>query len=735
MAFRESDHLMEYWQILLRRRWIVYLCILGVGLMALVSSFMATPMYRSTVELQIERQSPEVLTFQDLARMDYSYAAYDNFYRTQYRIISSPAVARGAVQELGLTEHPMIAGDASAPGLLSRVKRAVGSLIPSKGEQRSPDPVDAAAGLILSRLEVAPVKDSHLVRVSWVSEDPLFAAEVANAVADAYIEFNFASQYSTSRQAGNFLINEIGRLRDEIAEAERKLQQYGEAKRIISIDDSDNITYKALQEIASRRTEAQTTLAQARAHWDAIRDAEPEALPEVLTSPLISQMRGEYAGYEAEIREMEGRFRPDWPGLRTLRSKLEQVGERLALESSQIASQVRQTTESEYRRALAEVERLEDLVSQHESQALRLKEDAIEYASLEAEVEKKRETLDSLMSRQNEMTLSANLTAERSASTNVKVMETAKPALAPFRPNVKLNIVMGLIFGALLGLGAAFLLESLDNTVLSSADIERVTSLPTLAMIPRYRVDEGGSVLDMITHTDMQCPVAEAYRELRTAILLSHAGEPPRLLMLTSAVPEEGKSSTTLNLSIALAQLGHRVLVVDTDLRRPRLHRVFGDGNRQGVTSYLSGMTDDLDRLAVATAVPNLSFMPSGPIPPNPSELLNSTRFAQMGRRLLDAGFDHVLFDSPPVLSGSDPVIIANVVESSVLVVRAGRTSRQSIRVAVGKLQQSGHTPAGVVLNDVDVRNHAPYYYSYYGSNDDAERRPSTNKRRLIASR
>ena len=201
--------------------------------------------------------------------------------------------------------------------------------------------------------------------------------------------------------------------------------------------------------------------------------------------------------------------------------------------------------------------------------------------------------------------------------------------------------------------------------------------------------------LDLVTHLDPKAPASEAFRELRTGILLSHAGEPPRQLMVTSAVPEEGKSTTSLNLAVTLAQLGQRVLIVDTDLRRPRLHKVFGMANEVGASTFLSGLEDDAAGLTMHTPIPNLDIMSSGPVPPNPSELLNSPRFNELGRELLAAGYEHILYDSPPLLAVSDPVIIASRVETAIIVVRAGKTTRQSIRVAVEKMRQTGKGRGG----------------------------------------
>ena len=367
---------------------------------------------------------------------------------------------------------------------------------------------------------------------------------------------------------------------------------------------------------------------------------------------------------------------------------------------------------------------------EQEGAAQRLKRDAVEFANLQTEVEKKRETLDALLRRQNEMALTTRLQDLDVTSTNIRVMEKARTPAAPFRPNTRFNLMLGVFLGMMLGSVMALLLEYLDNTVSSAAELEKLVDLPILAVIPRYlgdqpaprrvgrrRVTPATPLVDLAADKDPRASVAEAYRELRTSILLSNPGRPPRRVVVTSSLPEEGKTATATNLAIVLAQLGKRVLLVDTDLRRPRLHKTFPVENRAGVSTFLSGLEADPLQLVQPTGVENLDLLPSGPIPPNPSELLNSPTFIEMGDQLLEDRYDHIVFDSPPVLSVSDPVIIAHTASTAILVVRAGSTTKQSIRLAVSKFHRTETTQMGVVLNDLDADAHgAPYYRYHYES-------------------
>jgi uncharacterized protein involved in exopolysaccharide biosynthesis len=464
----ESIDLLSYWRVLVRRRWVVYLAVTATGLAALVGSFLTTPLYRATTTLQIERQNPEIFNFRDVSRTDFAWPAYNDFYQTQYKIIASTPVARATAERLELLNHPQFEGEAASPGLMARLK----SLIPRKrGHRVELDPLDRAAGMVQGGLEVSPVRDSQLVRISWTHSDPQLASDVANAVADAYIHFSIESRYSTTDQAREFLVDQIGTLKREISAIEERLQEYGEAKNIFSVDDSNNLTLKALGDISEQRTAAHTEVARAEAKYRALLDADADSLPETLDSLLIDRLRAEYAAYEAEYSEKSKIFKEGWPGLQTLRSKLEQARERLDLETDRILGQARAAAASDLERAREEAGNLDGLLARHEQAAQRLKRDAVEYNNLQSEVQKKRQTLDALLQRQNEMALSTRLRDMDSSSSNIRVMERAQAPTAPFKPNTRLNLLLGLAMGLAVGVAAALVLDHLDNTIATPAQL------------------------------------------------------------------------------------------------------------------------------------------------------------------------------------------------------------------------------------------------------------------------
>jgi capsular exopolysaccharide synthesis family protein len=713
--------LLDYWAVLKRRRGVIYLCVASVTLATLVGSFLVTPLYRSTVTAQIERQNPDILNVRQLASVDYSWAAYADFYQTQYKILSSDAVARKTVERLNLVWHPRFATVHAKPSVYARLR----SLFPGAVSKTPTDPVEVAAARLLAGLEISPVRNSHLVQVSWVSPDPALSAEIANSVVDSYIGFNLESGYKTSDQASEFLVDQVGGLKREIADLEAKLQVYGESKRIVSADDEGNITMKALSDIAAKRTQARTVLAAKEAAYHASLATPAAALPEAQRSELIARLKQEYASYEAEYSEKAKVFKDEWPGMQQLRSKMEQAKSRLDLEIEEIGTNVRRAAESEYRQAVLEVQGLSALLDDQQGAAQTLKRDAVEFKNLQSDVLKKRETLNALMTRQNEMALTTRLKDMDATSSNIRVVDRARPATAPFRPNKKLNVALGLLLGFGLGVAAALFLDSIDNTIAAPSEIDRLVKLPVLAVVPHHGAGAGfparraepalAETVDLVAHKDRSASASEAYRELRTAILLSNPGHPPRQIMVTSALPEDGKSSTAVNLAVVLAQAGRRVLLVDADLRRPRLHKVFGVDPARGLSVYLSGLETDPLALTQRTAIEGLDVLVSGPVPPDPSELLDSPTFATMGPRFLAGGYDHIVYDSPPALAVADPVIVASVVEATIVVARAGRTPRESLQRAVAKFVQAGTRPIGIVLNDLDAGRHGYGTYGYYG--------------------
>ncbi|MFQ5890499.1 MAG: GumC family protein [Gemmatimonadota bacterium] len=718
---REKDlHLLDYWRVLVKRRWVVYTSLIVVVSTVALGSLLKRPVYTATVRLQIERSNPKVLPFQEI--LGSVPDARNDFYQTQYGLIQSRRVAGEVIT--GLELHRLREFEVSVPRN------------PRNGVSSAEIALAERIDLFLEKLGVKPVRNSRLVDVSFSSYDPVLAARVANQVAETYIAFNTKVQYNTTARATTSLAHQIANLQEQIDAREKELQAYAREHGIIELGEKQNIALKNLNDISDAHTRARAARIEKEARYAALRQADPGDLPEVLESQLIRELAAKSAELARRHAQLSEKYGPDWPEMIQLRREMEASRERLEVERRAIYEQVLGAAQSAFRAARNEELQLEKaLEAQKEfTQELSLKE--IRYNNLKAEIANKRATIEALLKRQAETSSSAELDDEVAAS-NVRIVDPAEVPTHKSSPKILLNIALGLITGLALGVGLAFFFEYLDKSVKSPEEILHVTGVPAIGLIPALtmgasglRVIKGkerdpgrGATIDRIAHDDPKSKASEAFRELRTALLVSRAGGPPRRILIASAQPGEGKTAVAVNMATTLAQIGHRVLLVDTDLRRPRLHRIFDLPNDRGLSTCL-GAAEVPWPEPQKTMVPGLDLLPSGPVPPNPADLLDSERFAQVQRELDEQGYDQVIYDSPPVLAVADPAILAARMEGIVMVVLAGVTSKDALSHAVGRLQQVHGRIVGVILNRVDSEQQSYYYgYAYrryYGEDEPA---------------
>ncbi len=718
-AERSVLHLRDYGRVLSERRGVVITCLVLVVAFTALFTFLAHPEFKATTTIQIERKAPEALSFGEAISTE--YYDYQDFYQTQYKVLQSRSVMRLAAERLDLPNRPEYASRKGSP--LTRLYIWATDLLSPPDETGPKDPWRRAIAFMDSRLTVEPVRNSKLVRLTFVDIDKQLCADAANAVAEAYEQFNTDTRFTTSSQAREFLTKQVARLQSEIAAEERKLQDYGTKKEILALSDgTQDISEKALGDMNGKYVESKGRLAIAQALSEAVAKGSPDSLPEVLASPLIADLKKQHAEIERRHNQTAERFKPDWPPLKQLQEELDGAKERLGIETESIARQVRSVAKAEYAKIKDEVEFLGRQVASQKGEVQRVGRDAIEYASLKAGIETKRKILTDLLTRQSDNETTRAL--KDTPASNMRVVDRAEVPRGPYKPDVPLNLMLSLVFGLALGAGAALLLNYLDNTVKSEQDIQRYAGVPALGFIPLYQplhvvaADEPPSTsqyaADIACHADTRSSFAEAFKSLRTAFLMASPERAPRHVVITSCEPLDGKSTVATNLAIALTQLGRRIVIVDADLRRPRVHKVFNFSNDTGLSSFLSGNADVADILHESSIV-NLHVVTSGPVPPNPSELLASKSMDAFMERLDAMGpFDHVFFDSPPLLQMADAVLLANRMDATILVAREGRTTHQSLTSGTKRLRQSRARVLGAVLNAVVERFGNYYYYRYH---------------------
>ena len=724
-ASREIN-LLEYWNVLVRRRWVVFTAVVVLATTVTIGSFLVPPTYRAVCTLQIERDQPNVLQFQQVQPVGYDYLSYTDFYQTQYRLLSSRNVARKAMQSLDLRNDPVVSRSVARSGRKGLVRTLVSFIRKSPLEDLPQDPDKPYIQFILRGLDITPLKNTHLVEISFVSVDPELASRVANAVANSYIEFSQSARYDTTAQASEFIATQTVELKKQISDLEAKLNEYGKEKQIIGLDDKENITNQKLAQLNQDVLNAQVETSRKEARYRELANTAPESIPEVTQSNLIQQLRQKTAELERQHSQKSKQFKADWPDMLRLKAEWDSARKTMAEESRKIYDNTLQTAQMEFNQAAAHERTVRAALDGQKTEAIRQKQYAVEYANLKATVDSKREILNKLVQRETE---TGSLSRLKGTSGNIWVVDSAEIPDRIFRPNKRMNVLLSLLVGLGLGIGMAFFLEHLDNSIKSTADIEKFVQLPTLGTIPmvvsesvpgvaaatrRLRREPVSPAVDLATLRDPSSRTSEAYKTLRTSLLLSTADAPPRVIVITSSEPQEGKTVTTLNTAITLTQSGRKVLLIDGDMRRPRIHKALGAANAGGLSNYLSGNAD-LDDIVQDTEIPNLFLVSSGPIPPNPSELLASEHFDFLMETLKKSSrFDHVLIDSPPLLSVADPVIMASKAGAVILVVQCGRTARPAVIRGRQKLTQAKANILGVVLNDVDV--HSGDYYSYrYG--------------------
>jgi len=718
-----DTHLLDYWHVIVKRRWVVLMSLVVVIANVVLYTFLADPIYTASARIQIERNAPNILPFQDVMSMTQDYNI--DFYATQMGLIQSRHVAREVIESLKLYRHDEFKMEAT-----------------EGTDPAEPGPA-SEANLIdrfLARLSVEPFGKSSLFDVSFSARDSALAARVANRVAETYIAYNSEARYNTSERATESLALQTASLHEELELQERELQEYAREHGIIPFSENQDLPLKNLGDLRSALIRSRADRIEKEARYVSLRDSNAGSLPEILKNDLIQGLTQELAELERREAQLSVKVKPDWPEMVRLRREIETARNHLETERHGVYWLVLGSAESDYLAAKNEEQALNQALEQEKEiyHELSLKE--IQYDNLEAEIADKRETLGALIRRQSETGTSGDM--QDPAAGNIRIVDRAEVPAKPSSPKRRLNTIMGLLAGMVIGVSLAFFLEYLDLSIKTPEEVYRATGLGTIGTIPAMRPaagkpaqrrkedSDGGGRMELISHEDNWSVPSEAFRKMRTAFLVSQPSGPPQTVLVTSSQPGEGKTSISLNLAITLAQLGRRVLLVDSDLRKPRQHKFLGVPNQTGFSTYLSSA--EIPALQpVPTGIEGLDLIPSGPTPPNPSDLLDSNRLVQILGQLQAQGYDHILLDSPPVLAVADPAILASRVEGVVMVVHAGTTKKEALQHAIDRLRQVKAKILGVALNHTEQGSGSYYGYSYESYGEAKDSKPLASVTRL----
>jgi len=711
----EAPNLLDYWHVIMKRRWVVLTCLLAVFSTVAISTLKQKPIYEGKVLIEINPEQPNVLNFQEILQLDTRNA--DSYRETQYKVLQSRTLAERVVRDLQLHRNPEFYRKRRLLGLIEKDPETV----PSAAQSDPPDPASEAyrnsVENFLDRVEVSPVRRSDLVEVAMYSQDPQLAARIANQLASDYIDQNLQVKWDETLKASEWLAGQLTGLKAKLEKSEDALQAYARANSILFVEERKNLVSARLEQLQEEYTKGQAERFQKEALYGLVEQGKIQDLPGFLNNQLIQGLAIRLAELERDYSQLTATVKPDYPKAVALKKQIDTLQAALDQQKQSLT----QNIVDEYRAAVQRERYLADALERQKKEVNDIAEKTIQYNILKREVDTSRQLYDGLLQRLKEAQVSAGLKAS-----NIRVVDPAEIPERPVKPRVILNLALGIILGLGLGIGLAFFQEYLDVTIKNPDEVERLVRLPSLGVIPVFSLNGAGKAAEetrlsvvprhhhMPTAPAIQTDPAavEAFRSLRTSVLLS-ANPVPRMLLVTSALPGEGKTTTTVNLGATLASLGSRVLIVDCDMRRPACHRSVGVKNSPGFVQCLTGQAELRDTILPVPGVANLSVIPCGPVPPNPAEVLSSPLAGEL-LRTLRGEFEYVLLDSPPLLSVADARILSTLSDAVVLVVRAYETPYDVVRRARALLYAAGARILGVALNDVDFRREG-YGYGYMG--------------------
>jgi capsular exopolysaccharide synthesis family protein len=685
-----------------------------------IVTFTIRPVYRGTATIQINKENPQIVDFKEIFAVNTTDLDY---YQTQYKILESRSLARRVLQTLKLADHPDLNSRSESSFVLNWAGEFAKTfsrwvpLIPATGQtvgagERERVRETFLVNRFLDRLKIEPIRNSRLVKVHFDSHYPDLSMEVPNTLALAYIQQNLETRFTATEKAKEWLTRQLEDLKGKVERADETVQAFGSKHDIISLEEKENVTMQRLMELNEALAKAEAERMAKEALYRQTKDQSFETIPVILENKLIQDLKQTHIQLEAQYLQLSEKFKPEYPEMKRLKTQMDSVSRQLQGEIHKIATGIK----NDYESGLRKEELLRKAFEDQKNRAMSMKQRAIQYNILKREADTNRELYKGLLQRMKEAGVSAGIVAS-----NIQIVDQAEFLTKPYRPNKQLNLLLAAVVGLFLGVGLAFFFEYLDNTVKTPEDVEELIRLPSFGIVPaiysqrRKRIEGGNSYpVELITHSHPKSALSEAYRNIRTSILLSFSEKPPKTLAISSPNPAEGKTTTALNTAIALAQTGASVLLIDADMRKPRIHTIFNYENGAGLTTYLSGNAR-LESIIQNSGIPNLSYVPSGPIPPNPSELLGSLLFKNTLDTLKET-YDHVLIDAPPVLGFADSAILSSMVDGTMMVVVGGKTPRETLHQAREILFQVNARILGVVINRVDIRRSAynSYYYRYH---------------------
>jgi len=721
LAGQPDLSLRDFWRILKRRRRTVVASIAACLLLALVASLAMTPKYESVSIIEVNKENSDILGLDALQTGVSDSLDYTITLETQANVLRSDSLAFQVAEQLGMEKR-------MEPSLLSAWFDA------DRAQAEQSLPLEKAplrrrliAKAFQKSLKVKTLPGTRMIEVHFRHRDPQLAADVVNTLVGDYLEQYFRTRYNATAQASEWLSKQLAELKSQVEEAQEKVVQYQKEKGILGTDEAHNIVMAKLEELNRQLTAAEANRMLKQTGYQIAKTGNAELISTVGSSTLlgslagvnsnplalIQTLRAQQAELKVQYAQAAAKYGPAYPRLIQMRNQSQELESAIQAEIEKVAARA----ENDFIAARNAEDMLRASFERQKEEANKLNDSAVRYTIMKREAESSRELYDGLLKKLKEAGVLAGL-----RSTNLVVVDPARSSAKPVRPSYPINLGLGLGVGLLGGIGLAFAREGFDSTLRTPEQVEAVAGLPAVGIIPELtagrarRRPANFPKFDCNILDSPNSRLAESYRAVRTALLFSNGDIPPKVILVTSALPQEGKTTVSLNSAIALAYQGAKVLLIDADLRRPEVHACLGVPAEPGLGELLSGEAELPVQAAACPQVPNLFVLPAGRRRLRPAEVLGSGRM----RDLLNncrKNFDFVVIDTPPVLAVTDAVVLSKSADGVLLVVRSAQTSEQSLLRARDLLLRVNARIAGVLVNRANL--HSSDYYDWYGYRGD----------------